>query len=92
MTDINLSWLSASKIVALVNDHVGEYNNVVAKLAFFLKSTSIDCTSPISTVNGTKRVSTEPLVNVVAPLDKSNQSRQIKYFNSTICMKHTHQN
>jgi hypothetical protein len=57
--------------VALVNAHEAEYKNVTAILAFFLKSTSICCTSPISTVRGMKRVSIESRTNVVSALKSS---------------------
>jgi hypothetical protein len=63
--------LSPLSTVAFVNVHTDEYNNVVAKLVFFLNSTSTFVNAPILIVSGIKRVSIESRVKVVSPLNNN---------------------
>lgn len=64
-----LSCVSPLRTVALVNDHEDEYKPEEMILPVFLKSRSSFTTSPIFTVNGTKRLSVEPRLNVLSSLD-----------------------
>lgn len=57
-------------IIALVNFHEDEYQADEIQLVVFWNWMSTAVTSPISVVNGIKRVSTEPRLNVVWSLNQ----------------------